>query len=69
MLNDFEANGYGVTALEPEHLVVLNDVPPTTKVHARRTPIQICCKWQPLSMSTIRGYAATLAVVTGAMAA
>lgn len=33
MLNDFEANGYGVTALEPEHVVVLNDVPPVDKVH------------------------------------
>ncbi len=33
MLNDFEANGYGVTALEPEHVVVLNDVPPTPQVH------------------------------------
>ena len=32
VLNDFEANGYGVTALEPEHVVVLNDVPPAPKV-------------------------------------
>ena len=34
VLNDFEANGYGVTALEPEHVVVLNDVPPQPKVCA-----------------------------------
>lgn len=26
VLNDFEANGYGVTALQPEHLVCLNEV-------------------------------------------
>ena len=32
VLNDFEANGYGVTALQPEHVVVLNDVPPMPKV-------------------------------------
>ena len=32
MLNDFEANGYGVTALDEEHLVVLNDVLSTEKV-------------------------------------
>jgi glucokinase len=32
VLNDFEANGYGVTALQPEHVVVLNDVPPVEKV-------------------------------------
>lgn len=32
VLNDFEANGYGVTALEPEHLVCLNEVPDDDKV-------------------------------------
>ena len=32
VLNDFEANGYGVTALDEEHLVVLNDVLSTEKV-------------------------------------
>lgn len=31
VLNDFEANGYGVTALEPEHLVCLNEVPDVEK--------------------------------------
>lgn len=32
VLNDFEANGYGVTALDEHHVVVLNDVPATEKV-------------------------------------
>ena len=32
VLNDFEANGYGVPALAPEDLIVLNDVPPAPKV-------------------------------------
>ena len=32
VLNDFEANGYGVTALDEKHLVVLNDVLSTEKV-------------------------------------
>ena len=27
VLNDFEANGYGVLALQPDDIVVLNDVP------------------------------------------
>ena len=31
MLNDFEANGYGVTAVSDENLVVLNDVPEKPK--------------------------------------
>ena len=31
VLNDFEANGYGVTALDEKHVVVLNDVPATEK--------------------------------------
>ena len=31
MLNDFEANGYGVTALDEKHVVVLNDVLATEK--------------------------------------
>ncbi len=33
VLNDFEANGYGVTAVDEHHVVVLNDVPATHKVH------------------------------------
>lgn len=32
VLNDFEANGYGVTALDEKHVVVLNDVLATEKV-------------------------------------
>lgn len=32
VLNDFEACGYGVPALEPEDLFVLNDVPARAKV-------------------------------------
>lgn len=32
VLNDFEANGYGVTALDEKHVVVLNDVLATQKV-------------------------------------
>ena len=31
MLNDFEANGYGVTAVNDENLVTLNDVPAKPK--------------------------------------
>ncbi|BDA42706.1 Glucokinase [Coccomyxa sp. Obi] len=34
VLNDFEANGYGVTALQPDHLVCLNEVPEVEKVRA-----------------------------------
>jgi len=33
-LNDFEACGYGVPALQPEDLLVLNDVPARQKVCA-----------------------------------
>lgn len=36
VLNDFEANGYGVTALDGKHVVVLNDVPSTDKVCSPR---------------------------------
>ncbi len=32
VLNDFEACGYGVPALQPEDLLVLNDVPARRKV-------------------------------------
>lgn len=32
VLNDFEACGYGVPALRPEDLLVLNDVPARRKV-------------------------------------
>lgn len=32
VLNDFEACGYGVPALQPEDLLVLNDVPAREKV-------------------------------------
>ena len=32
VLNDFEACGYGVPALQPEDLLVLNDVPARQKV-------------------------------------
>ena len=32
VLNDFEACGYGVPALQPEDLFVLNDVPARPKV-------------------------------------
>ena len=35
VLNDFEANGYGVTALDEKHVVVLNDVLATEKVDLR----------------------------------
>lgn len=31
MLNDFEANGYGILALQPEDVVVLHDAPPQPK--------------------------------------
>lgn len=31
VLNDFEANGYGVTALDEKHVVVLNEVPAIEK--------------------------------------
>ncbi len=34
VLNDFEACGYGVPALQPEDLLVLNDVPARQKVCA-----------------------------------
>ena len=34
MLNDFEANGYGVTAVSEENLIPLNEVP--AKPQARR---------------------------------
>ena len=47
VLNDFEANGYGVTALDEHHVVVLNDVPATEKVsvsECKHCPaIQGCC--------------------------
>ncbi len=49
MLNDFEANGYGVTALDEKHLVVLNDVLSTEKVRVsslERKPVAdivLCC--------------------------
>ena len=32
VLNDFEANGYGVLALQPDDAVILNDVPVTPQV-------------------------------------
>lgn len=32
VLNDFEANGYGVLALQPDDMVILNDVPVTPQV-------------------------------------
>ena len=32
VLNDFEANGYGILALQPDEVVVLHDAPPTPKV-------------------------------------
>ena len=32
VLNDFEANGYGILALQPEDVVVLHDAPPVPKV-------------------------------------
>lgn len=32
LLNDFEAVGYGIPALQPEDLVVINDVPVQDKV-------------------------------------
>ena len=31
VLNDFEANGYGVTAMDEKHLVTLNEVPAADK--------------------------------------
>ena len=40
VLNDFEANGYGVTALDEKHVVVLNDVLPTEK--AGLSPLPAC---------------------------
>ena len=47
VLNDFEANGYGVTALDEHHVVVLNDVPATEKVSVSEyqhcLAIQGCC--------------------------
>ena len=47
VLNDFEANGYGVTALDEQHVVVLNDVPATEKVSVSEyqhcPAIQGCC--------------------------
>ena len=48
VLNDFEANGYGVTALEPHHVVTLNDVPPTEKVFTPAlscTGSMLCYSW------------------------
>jgi hypothetical protein len=32
VLNDFEANGYGILALQPEDVVILNDVPAAKQV-------------------------------------
>ncbi len=42
LLNDFEAVGYGIPALQPEDLVVINDVPVQDKVG-------------PVSKSALRG--------------
>ena len=68
VLNDFEANGYGVTALEPEHLVVLNDVPSTPKVPSRlRSHIHGVLHCQPLSMTQCWAHAKTV-IARGAMA-
>ena len=39
VLNDFEACGYGVPALQPEDLLVLNNVPAREKVCA-----DCCCR-------------------------
>jgi hypothetical protein len=36
VLNDFEANGYGVTAVSDENVVVLNNVPAKPKARGRR---------------------------------
>lgn len=40
VLNDFEANGYGVTAVSDENLVTLNDVPAKPKAR----PTLPCCE-------------------------
>lgn len=32
MLNDFQANGYGIPALEPHDLITLNDMPARPQV-------------------------------------
>ena len=34
MLNDFEANGYGILALKSEDVIVLHDAQPQAKVRA-----------------------------------
>ena len=36
VLNDFEANGYGILALQPEDVAVLHDAPATPKVSSSK---------------------------------
>ena len=40
VLNDFEACGYGVPALQPEDLHILNDVPARPKVSLQLLSLQ-----------------------------
>lgn len=40
VLNDFEANGYGVTAVSDENVVALHDVPAKPKAR----PALPCCE-------------------------
>ena len=42
VLNDFEANGYGVTAMDEKHLVILNEVPAAEKACNLFLPHQNC---------------------------
>ena len=50
VLNDFEACGYGVPALQPEDLLVLNDVPARQKV----SPLQRQHRTEPSIVGTPR---------------
>ena len=42
VLNDFEANGYGVTAMDEKHLVTLNEVPAADKA-CKPFPLHFHC--------------------------
>ena len=43
VLNDFEANGYGILALKPEDVIVLHDAQPQPKV--RSSASSSCCQF------------------------